>query len=370
MSRSVTMDGETLAMDLTGVRRDLTEEVKAAARAAGFDAVGIAPAVAGLRADRLADWLGAGKQGEMTYMLRQQSARENPELVLPGVRSVVVVALAYRTDEPAAPTRGNARVSRYAWGRDYHELLREGLLTVGERLDALDSGLRWRAVVDSAPIMERDFAQLAGLGWIGKNTLLLNQSLGSWFFLGALLVDAELNYDAPFESDHCGSCTRCLDACPTQAFDGPYQLDPRRCISYLTIEHRSQIPFPLRSGIGQWVFGCDVCQDVCPWNSKAPASSVDAFHPREKMNPAPLQWLLGMDDVTFRRQFRGTPLFRAKRNRLIRNACIAAGNQGDPGLLPELHRLSGDPDPVIVEAAKWAMERIAAKPPAQLDFPA
>lgn len=340
--------------------------VKEIARTVGFDLVGIAPATLGLGSDRLAKWLADGKHGEMKYMAEHESARGDPNMVLDGVVSIVVVATVYRTADPAAAGAENARVSRYAWGSDYHDVLRDKLLQLQRRIVETRPNVRCRAVVDSAPLMERDYAQLAGLGWFGKNTLLLNRELGSWFFLGGLLLNQPLEYDVPFATDHCGSCTRCLDACPTQAFAGPYQLDPRRCISYLTIEHRSSIPSELRDGIGSWVYGCDVCQDVCPWNERADRlvergrsqHADNSFRPAPGMNPIAIADMLAITDADFRRRFRGTPLFRVKRPRMVRNAAIVAGNRRDPQFLPALKTLCDDPDPIIREAAGWAIAKI------------
>ncbi|MFO0947910.1 MAG: tRNA epoxyqueuosine(34) reductase QueG [Planctomycetota bacterium] len=337
---------------------ELAEFFKRQARSLGFDLVGLAPATLGLGFDRLSDWLAAGKQGEMNYMATQAPARNDPRMVLAGVRSLLVVGLSYQTEPPSDSGGGEGRVARYAWGRDYHDVIREKLKTLAREASRLDPQLSVRPVVDSAPVMERDYAVLAGLGWIGKNTLLLHRRLGSWFFLGALLVDRELPPDIPFETNHCGSCTRCLDACPTDAFDGPYQLDPRRCISYLSIEHRSGIPESLRAGMGEWLFGCDVCQEVCPWNRKAPPSSTPDFQPREGMNPLSLISLLSVTDQEFRQRFRGTPLFRTGRSRMVRNAVIVAANQGRTDLLPAIRSLAGDADMVVREAANWAIDQL------------
>jgi epoxyqueuosine reductase len=301
--------------------------VKEAASAAGFDLCGVAPAVAGLGSGKLADWLAAGKHGDMAYMANHAAARDEPDRVLTGVRSVAVVGLCYRTEEPRTPAKGEGRISRYAWGRDYHEVLREGLHAMADALRAKFPDDSFRSVVDTAPTPERDYARFAGLGWFGKNTLLLNRKYGSFLFLGALLTTMELEPDAPFEADHCGTCTRCLEACPTQAFDGPYQLDPRKCIAYLTIEHKGEIPGPLAGRMGDWLFGCDVCQDVCPWNRKAARVERNEFEPAEGRNPVKLDELLGMDEAEFRSAFRGTPLFRTKRERLQRNARIVRENQ-------------------------------------------
>ena len=212
--------------------------------------------------------------------------------------------------------------------------------------------------VDTAPLLERDFAKLAGLGWFGKNTMLLNKRLGSFFFLAALLTDIELSPDEPHHTSHCGTCTRCLDACPTDAFVEPYVLDARKCISYLTIELRDQpIPTELRSQMGEWIFGCDVCQDVCPWNRKAPASNEPAFVAREQLHPVDLEWLLSLDEAGFEAAFAGTPMHRTGRAALLRNAAIALGNSRDMKALPVLERAQHDPEPLVREAAEWAIPR-------------
>jgi epoxyqueuosine reductase len=351
-------DGSRVSAATDVEAAELSAWIKRQAHELGFQLVGIAPAVIGLGADRLARWLADGRHGEMTYMQAHEPARTNPNLVLEGARSVIMVGLGYATTAPAPVRTGFARISRYAWGRDYHDVIRRKLDELARRLLGRRPGVRCRAVVDTAPLMERDYGRLAGLGWIGKNTLLLNRRLGSWFFLGALLVDCALVYDLPFTTDHCGTCTRCLDACPTSAFDGPYQLDPRRCISYLTIEHRSPIGEAVRGGLGDWVFGCDVCQEVCPWNRDAPAAREPEFEPGPETNPIPIIALLGLGEEEFRAKFRGTPLFRARRHRLLRNAAIVAANQGDRNSLPALEALCGDADPVVRETARWAVARL------------
>jgi epoxyqueuosine reductase len=219
-------------------------------------------------------------------------------------------------------------------------------------------GCHGRGVVDTAPLLERDFARRAGLGWFGKNTMLLHRRLGSYFFLGALLLDRELTPDPPQETAHCGTCTACLTACPTAAFAGPYQLDARRCISYLTIELRGSIPPELREAVGDWVFGCDVCQEVCPWNRKAPAATEPAFAPRADLEPLDLLELLRLTEDELRRRFRGTALTRARRRGLVRNAAIVLGNQGDPAALPALRQALADPEPLVREAVQWAIDQI------------
>jgi epoxyqueuosine reductase len=271
-----------------------------------------------------------------------------------------MLAIPYRTAEPNPAEPGQGKVSRYAWGQDYHELIWQLLSELAAWLEDESPGSRVRGVVDTAPLLEREFAQLAGLGWIGKNTLLLNRELGSWFFLAALLTDVELEYDEPYAADHCGTCTACLDACPTDAFVAPYVLDARKCISYLTIEHRSSIPADLREGIGDWLFGCDVCQDVCPWNTRehnAAHTEEPTFQPAEGMDPVDLIALFDLDDKAFRARFRHTPLWRAKRGGLLRNAAIVLGNRPTEAAIQALTRGLHDTESLVREACQWALER-------------
>ncbi|NOX56255.1 MAG: tRNA epoxyqueuosine(34) reductase QueG [Planctomycetes bacterium] len=336
---------------------ELSRAVKRQAETLGFDLVGIAPAARPPGLDALDRWLERGFAGTMTYIERRRPAYEHPEGVLDGVRSLVVVGLNYRTHDPEAAEGTQARVSRYAWGdRDYHDVIREKLHRLSDFLHQHRPGCRTRIVVDTAPLLERSFAQLAGLGWIGKNTMLINRRLGSWFFLGAVLTDVELLPDAPHGTDHCGRCTRCLEACPTDAFPEPGVLDARRCISYLTIELRDQpIPHSLRAGIGPWVFGCDICQEVCPWNRKALCSDEPAFLPRSDLNPADAAALLRLDEEEFQRRFGRTPLRRPGRAGLLRNAAIVLGNSRDPKAVPALVRALQDPEPLVRAAAAWAL---------------
>ena len=277
----------------------LSADLKATARTLGFDLAGIAPAVAAPGVARLDEWLSQGYAGQMHYLPDRRAAYDHPNSVLDGVRSIVMLAMNYRTAEPAPPAAGQGRVSRYAWGADYHKLIRRRLDRLADWLRERSPAASVRGVVDTAPLMERELAQLAGLGWIGKNTLLLNREMGSWFFLAALLTDLDLDCDAPHATDHCGTCRACLDACPTQAFAAPYVLDASRCISYLTIELRGQVPLELREGMGDWVFGCDVCQDVCPWNRRAPETSEPAFAPAAGRNPLELAELFFWSDADF-----------------------------------------------------------------------
>jgi epoxyqueuosine reductase len=340
--------------------RQMTRDLKRRARELGFSLCGVCPAVSPPGVARLDDWLAAGYAGQMHYLADRREAYGDPNHVLDGVRSVVMLAMNYRTAEPVAPRAGEGWVSRYAWGdADYHDVIRERLNELSEFLNERAPAARVRGVVDTAPLLEREFAQLAGLGWIGKNTLLLNQRAGSWFFLAALLTDLELEYDAAHEADHCGTCRACLDACPTQAFPQAYVLDASRCISYLTIELRDSIPMELRGGVGDWLFGCDVCQDVCPWNSRAPLSREVAFAPREDANPIDLVALFDLDDAAFRERFRHTPLWRPKRRGILRNAAIVLGNRPTAAAIPALVRGLHDSEPLVRGACAWALGRHA-----------
>ena len=357
----------------------LENPIKEQARALGFELVGIAPATAADGFERLHAWLEHDYAGEMVYMHRHAQARRHPSSVLPEVRSVVMVGMNYLASEwraggvsprsgtphpgadaPGSPTlRLSGKVARYARGSaDYHDVLRQRLNQLLAWVQEEAPGCRGRGVVDTAPLLERDFARRAGLGWFGKNTMLLNKRLGSYCFLGALLLDLELKADSAHETSHCGTCTACLDACPTQAFPEPGVLDARRCISYLTIELRGPIPEELRPGLGEWVFGCDVCQEVCPWNRKAPATAASAFQPRSDLDPVDPVELLGLSEDAFRQRFRGTALMRTRRRGLLRNAALVLGNCGDPSALPALRRALDDPEALVREAARWAIDRI------------
>jgi epoxyqueuosine reductase len=339
--------------------QSLEAAIKEQAHALGFELAGIAAATAADSFDRLREWLDEGHAGEMAYMQRQEQARRHPESILSGVRSVVMVGMNYKPNEPGtSEARSTGRIARYARGTDYHLVLWERLSRLLEWLRQQRPECRGRAVVDTAPLLERDFARRAGLGWFGKNTMLLNKRLGSYFFLGALLTDLELRPDPPHETAHCGTCTACLDACPTQAFVSPGVLDSRRCISYLTIELRGPVPVELRSGVDDWLFGCDVCQEVCPWNRKAPATREPAFLPHPDLEAVDPAELLGLSEEAFRQRFRGTALMRAKRRGILRNAALVLGNRGDPAALPALRKALLDPEPLVREAAQWAIEQI------------
>jgi epoxyqueuosine reductase len=340
--------------------------VKEAAAETGFDLAGIAPA--GLGDSRelrfLSDWVAAGRAGEMAYLEARDHQgrlkRASLEHVAPWARSVIVCGLNYNTAHPRStechdPQRG--WISRYAWGpADYHQSVMERLRRVEARLreEVADPALETRCYVDTGPVVERVFAAYAGIGWIGKNTCLINQRLGSWLFLGVILTSLEVAPDLP-APDRCGSCTRCLDACPTQAFVAAHELDATRCISYLTIEKRGAIPEELRPDMGNHVFGCDICQDVCPWNRKSPASSAPEFQPHPQHFHPALAWLATISDEDWRASFRGSPIRRAKRSGLRRNAVVAMGNSGERAFVPLLQQLVKDPDQVVAEHAKWAL---------------
>jgi epoxyqueuosine reductase len=344
---------------------ELTQHLKSAARELGFALAGVAPAVQPTGASRLAEWLARGYAGQMDYIAARQDAYTHPRHVLDGVRSILMLGLAYRTADPAPLEPGQGRISRFAWGeRDYHDVVHEQLKQLVAWFKLRVPSAQVRGVVDTAPLLEREFAQLAGLGWIGKHTLLIHKPAGSYFFLAALLTDQELASDEPFTADHCGTCRACLDACPTQAFPEPYVLDASRCISYLTIELRDSIPAELRPGIGDWLFGCDVCQDVCPWNSKPDpriGTALSEFQPIVDSNPVDLAGLFDLHDEAFRRRFRHTPLWRAKRRGILRNAAIVLGNQRASVAVDALTKGLADTEPLIREACRWALDQIKEK---------
>jgi epoxyqueuosine reductase len=355
---------------------EITAVVKQAAGEAGFELAGIAPAADFSELEHFPDWIAAGHAGEMKYMEARDDAgnlkRASLRNAAPWVRSVVVCALNYNTSQPYSTQLQNSDrgwISRYAWGReDYHDAVMKRLRIVESRLQRAygllghstepDAAIRTRCYVDTGPLVERVYAKYAGIGWIGKNTCILNQKLGSWLFLGVILTSLELEPDLP-APDRCGTCTRCIEACPTDAFIAPYKLDSNRCIAYLTIEKRGAIPDELREGMGRHVFGCDICQDVCPWNRKAPRTAAAEFQPREGLfNPA-LQWLAEMSVEEFRKAFRGSPVRRTKRAGLQRNAAIAMGNSGDRRFVPVLDRLAADENCDVAESARWAMRKLA-----------
>jgi epoxyqueuosine reductase len=329
----------------------LARHVKAAGRRLGFDLVTVGPADPPAHGAAFVAWLAAGYAGTMTYLERGRDRRLDPGRVLPGARSVVACALNYHQG-PAG--EGPPGVARYAWGDDYHAVMAPRLRALATELVEAAPGSEARAYVDTGPLLERDLAARAGLGWIGKNTMLLHPDLGSYFFVGIVLTTAELEGDAPLP-DRCGTCTRCLDACPTAAFPASHVLDARRCIAYLTIEHRGPVPAALRPAVGTWLFGCDVCQDVCPWNRRAPRTAEPAFAARPRPGPAALA---NLDEAGYRERFRGSALKRARRTGLARNAAVVLGNRGCRDDVPALERALGDPDATVRGHAAWALGRI------------
>ena len=340
---------------MTLVARALGDAVRARALELSFDRVAIGPAERPEHGAAFERWLDAGYAGEMGYLERTRAERLDPARLLPGCRSVVAVAMSYNA---SATSPEGPKISRYARGRDYHDVLKPRLVALGDYIrEAAGGQVTSRPAVETSAVLERDLAARAGLGWIGKNTNLLTPSLGSYFFIGIVLTTAELAFDERLP-DRCGTCTACLDACPTGAFVEPYVLDARRCISYLTIEHRGHVPDELRAGIGEWLFGCDVCQDVCPWNRKAEPGHEPALAPSAEIDS--LESLLQLDDVNFRARFRGTAMARTKRAGLLRNAAIVLGNRGNQSAVGALTRALDDRDDVVRQAAAWALERLAA----------
>jgi epoxyqueuosine reductase len=391
----------------------ITALIKQAAYDAGFDLVGIAPAHDFSELDHFPQWIADGHAGEMKYMEARDEAgrlkRASLRSTVPWARSVIVCAINYNTEQPYSTQVNDPQqgwISRYAWGReDYHEAvmgrlreveakLRDAFMTSGaealmhsaeptaalkrcstQRRSTQRRSTQRRSTqehttqeqgsgeritlcyVDTGPLVERVYAKYAGVGWIGKNTCILNQKLGSWLFLGVILTSLELEPDFP-APDRCGSCTRCIDACPTDALIAPYQLDSNKCISYLTIEKHGAIAEEMRVGMGRHVFGCDICQDVCPWNRKSPVTNAVEFQPREGLvNPA-LEWLVRMTAEEFRETFRGSPVRRTKHTGLRRNAALAMGNSRDQRFLPVLEKLAADEDVIVAEAARWAAQQL------------
>jgi epoxyqueuosine reductase len=343
----------------------LEQRVKALALAVGFDRVGLAGVAPSRETRFFSEWLGRGYAGEMHYLGRREAERVDPRRVLEGARSAIALGLVYDPGERGARPGGSVEIARYAGGEDYHDVLIDRVRALEAGLPALVGGpVGSRGYVDTGPVLERVLAARAGLGWIGRNTCLIDPELGSYLFLGVVLTDLTLAPDAP-EPDHCGSCRACLDACPTGAFPEPYVLDATRCISYTTIEAREAIPEPLRAAHGAWAFGCDVCQEVCPWNLRErrrvppdPLGLRARLRPRSEWLRPTLAWLLELDESRWREATRGTALRRARYRGLLRNALVAAGNGGDPALAPLIRRHAEGDDPLLAEHARWALARL------------
>ncbi|MCA8999847.1 MAG: tRNA epoxyqueuosine(34) reductase QueG [Planctomycetaceae bacterium] len=338
---------------------ELASRLKSNGRALGFFLVGIAPASRPDTLDALKAWVENGYHATMDYIPRRLDAYADPNKVLDGVRTVIMAALPYAPPESTPPSK-NGRVAAYALGSlDYHNVLRKRLKQLATELHTHRPDVRTRVTVDTAPVLERDFARRAGLGWFGKNTMLINKSIGSYFFLGAILTDCALPSDPVHEASHCGTCTRCLEACPTDAFEGPYVLNAEQCISYLTIERRDEpIPEPLRSQMGDWMFGCDICQVVCPWNRKAPRESIPEFAPTLSANAIRF---LTISEAEFDETFGETPLSRPGWEGMARNAAIVLGNLGSDSEREGLTRARNHPSPMVREVVEWARQAIKAR---------
>ena len=333
-------------------------EIAELARACGFELSGVAQAIPADDRTRYQQWAADGWAGEMRYLTdRRAAVRDDPRNLLPSARSIIVVGKLYHTPWPHSTRftdRDRGWISRYAWGADYHDEMRRGLERLAARLHEQAGAFESKICVDTAPLLERSYARLAGLGWIGRNTCLINQQMGSWFFLGELLVSLEIAPDAP-PPDRCGTCMRCVDACPTAAIVPGKGLDARLCISYFTIELRGTVPKEHREGIGSHVFGCDICQDVCPWNGRAPVTDEAAYQPA-RFAPA-LAELAAIEESEFREMFRGSPIARTRYQGFLRNVAIAMGNAQNPNFRPALEKLAASPDPVVAEHARWALNR-------------
>ncbi len=366
-------------------RCDVKETIRQRARELGFDDCRFTTAEAPASAPQFEQWLAAERHGEMGYLHRNAEKRVEPRRVLEGARSVITLAASYfqgrreamgnggerqADDVPLAepiasnfsrPSPANGVVARYARFTDYHDVLGERLKTLSAFVDGLGgAGTRSLWYVDTGPLLERDLAQRAGLGFVGKHTNLISRRLGNWIYLSEIITTLELAPDSP-EKNHCGNCARCLAACPTQCITAPFELDARRCISYLTIELKGSIPVELRPAIGARIFGCDDCLAVCPWNKFAQEGRLMKQHAREDFQQPDLLELLALDDAAFRQRFAGTPVLRAKRRGLLRNVCVALGNTGDARALPALERAAHDTEPLIAEHATWAIEEIGRR---------
>ena len=337
----------------------MKEELAKLAHQLGFDLCRVAACVVPPHAAEFRAWLADGRAGEMAWLERNEHRRTDPQLVLPGARSVIVLGMNYwKAESGKRKAEAHGRIARYAWGDDYHDVIEKKLRALDEWLTARDG--RQRCYVDTGPVLERDVAALAGAGWQGKSTMLIHPKLGTWFFLAEILTTLELAPDAPM-ADHCGKCTRCIAACPTDAITAPRQLDARRCISYLTIENKGAIPEEFRAAMGDRIYGCDDCLTACPWNRFAQASRESTFAAREYVHGWALRDFLALDDEAFRRLFRKSPIKRIKRRGFLRNVCVALGNTGTHEDLPALEKAAHDPEPLIAEHAQWAIARLRAR---------
>ena len=345
-------------------RPDLGARIAEQARALGFAACGIAAAGEDpLRALRLEAWLDEGHHGSMEWMQARLDHRRSPQGLWPEARSVIALGMSYAPAHDPLALEGStthARISVYAQGKDYHDVVKKRLKALARWLVEAEPGTGVKVFVDTAPVMEKPLGEAAGIGWQGKHTNLVSPTHGSWLFLGAIYTTLDLAPSEPHR-DQCGSCRACLDACPTNAFPAPYRLDARRCISYLTIEHKGPVPDDLREGLGNRIYGCDDCLAVCPWNKFAhEAQAIREFLPRAELVAPRLAELLALDDAGFRALFSGSPIKRIGRDRFVRNCLYAAGNSGNPALVAQVTALTADPDPVVAEAANWALHKLTS----------
>ena len=338
----------------------MTDQIKAIARNLGFAPVGVASADPPQHWAFYQKWLAMGYAGEMGYLGRNAERRSDVRRILPSAKSILCVGLNYLPERDGSENGGHptGQIARYARGDDYHDVMKDRLFELLDEIRRIAPSAEGRVYVDTGPVLERDFAERAGVGWFGKHTCLIDKGRGSWFFLGEIILNLDLEADRP-QLDHCGTCTRCLDACPTDAIVEPYAVDSRRCISYLTIELKGAVPRALRSDMGNWVFGCDICQDVCPWNRKrAEPTSDAAFQARPGLNAPDLVELLHMDQAAFSKRFKNSPIKRAKRRGLLRNVAIALGNVGGKAEVPALSDALKDDEPLVRQHAAWALGKI------------
>jgi epoxyqueuosine reductase len=335
-------------------------KLQSLARDLGFDLCRVATCAPPAHFAEFRQWLGEGAAGEMSYLHRGGEKRSDPQQILPGARSIIVLALNYwqGAEIRRSQTAATGRIAHYAWGDDYHQIIEKKLESIDHFL--IDQGGTQKCYVDTGPILERDYAANAGIGWHGKSTMLINIELGTWFFLAEILTTLDLPPDEPAR-DRCGTCSRCITACPTGAITAPHHVDARRCISYLTIEHKTSIPVDLRPLIGDRIFGCDDCLEACPWNRFAQVSRETAFEARPATVGMSLRDYLRLSDEEFRDMFRNSPIKRIKRRGFLRNVCVALGNVGDTGDLPALERATQDSEPLVAEHARWAIQQIAER---------
>ena len=343
------------------MQKELTDSIKLEGHKIGFDLVGIAPVGDYPESQFYKKWLNKGYDATMTYMSKNPDKRKDVRNIMPEAKSVISCALNYNTDYPYSTTQKNKEkgwIARYAWGDDYHEVINDKLFKLKDFIEKkMGNKPDYRVYVDTGPVLERMYGKYSGIGWVGKNTCLINQEIGSWLFLGEIITSLELEYDNQV-SDRCGSCTKCIDDCPTDAIREPYVLDSSRCISYFTIENKGEIPQEYRKAIGNNVFGCDICQDVCPWNNKAHTQTDDSFLPREGLYQPDLKYFLDLEQEEFSKIFKNSPVKRAKRKGMIRNVLVAIGNTGSSEYLDLIYKYLKDDEPLIRRHAVWALWKV------------